>query len=382
MSAVLRALATAGAGALQGKRIADDRRFDEARALENERLRRTQMDAIVQQMQDAAAQRKAELERQQQRDQIDFAERGFTPLQDGAVQSDFGQARATMGALRGGGAAFGGLSDAFQAFGQVAARRQASQTGGYAKTGLNAAERGDYATSARDKRQNEAQAARDASQLAARQAERDSDRAFQVQQTREQRDFMASENARNRAATAANVQARLSDSGPVGRPIPAGMVQSIATNDRSLATIDEALSALDADPRALGVKAYIPQVALNRLDPTGVAGRAAVADIGSLEIRDRSGAAVTASEAPRLKPFIPLPTDDTETARKKLTRLRAAIQQERDALGDYYGPDQGYMPLPSRGRGTAPAPAPAAATPNMMDPDFQAYVRNRVGGRP
>lgn len=87
----------------------------------------------------------------------------------------------------------------------------------------------------------------------------------------------------------------------------------------------------------------------------GVDARAGVADVGSLVIHDRSGAAVTVSEYPRLKPFIPFPTDDHETALKKLNRMRQIIAEETSAMQDFYTPDQGY-----RGLGGAPAAPPTA----------------------
>jgi hypothetical protein len=64
-----------------------------------------------------------------------------------------------------------------------------------------------------------------------------------------------------------------------------------------------------------------PQAALNRMDPKGVAARAAITNLGSAILHDRSGAAVTAAEFPRLQPFIPSMEDSYDTARTKLRAL-------------------------------------------------------------
>ena len=86
-----------------------------------------------------------------------------------------------------------------------------------------------------------------------------------------------------------------------------------------------------------------------------------ITDIGSLVLHDRSGAAVTASETPRLLPFIPLPTDDKDTARRKLVRFKQIYEQEQQAYLDTYSKDQGYK-TPK---------VPVAAPPNQpaMSPE-------------
>src|SRR5690606_21631841 len=97
---------------------------------------------------------------------------------------------------------------------------------------------------------------------------------------------------------------------------------------------------LKGDTEATGWKAYMPQALLNRMDPEGVDARAMISDIGSLVIHDRSGAAVTAAESPRLMPFIPLATDDAATARKKLVRFKQLYEQEQNAMQETYSRDQ------------------------------------------
>jgi hypothetical protein len=167
--------------------------------------------------------------------------------------------------------------------------------------------------------------------------------------------------------------------GPDGKPltkplkdVPAAVNTAILTNSQNLNKINQALDLLGGrnvgdlkgDQAATGWKGYIPQPVLNRADPKGIDARAMIADIGSLIIHDRSGAAVTAAESPRLMPFIPLVTDDAETAKKKLTRFKQLYEQEQQAMLDIYGKDQGY-------RQPAQSSQPSSAKRQPMGPEDQ-----------
>lgn len=149
------------------------------------------------------------------------------------------------------------------------------------------------------------------------------------------------------------------------RPIPPAVNGAIIQNSQSLKQIDRALTLLEGkdignpdaggqrgDVNATGFKGFLPQTVLNRVDPKGVDARAEVADIGSLKIHDRSGAAVTISEAPRLMPFIPQATDNAATVQKKLRRLRTEIANEANALQSTYSREQGYQPSPVKAGGS------------------------------
>jgi len=138
------------------------------------------------------------------------------------------------------------------------------------------------------------------------------------------------------------------------RPIPPSINTAIIENQTSGNQIDRAIALLSGqdlpgmtgDKNATGLKAYLPTGLLNRIDPSGVNARAEIADIGSLKIHDRSGAAVTASESPRLMPFIPLATDDRDTALKKLQRLKLEIDNSSAAMKEIYSTEQGYRENP------------------------------------
>lgn len=130
------------------------------------------------------------------------------------------------------------------------------------------------------------------------------------------------------------------------RPIPAIIGRGLVANSQSLTNIDRALKMVEEYPQAFGLANVMGDTVRQRTDPKGVSARAAVADIGSLKIHDRSGAAVTAAEFPRLKPFIPSANDKPETVKKKLTLLKEQYQQEQDAINSLYSEDQGYKPAP------------------------------------
>lgn len=129
------------------------------------------------------------------------------------------------------------------------------------------------------------------------------------------------------------------------RPVPQGIVVKVSGNDRQLSAIDAALTGIADNPHATGFKGFAPDWLLNRADADGRGARASVGDVGSLLIHDRSGAAVTISESPRLKPFVPLITDNAATVKQKLARLRALLAEETDALASNYTEESGYFPL-------------------------------------
>lgn len=182
--------------------------------------------------------------------------------------------------------------------------------------------------------------------------------------------------------------------GPNGEPlskplaqIPPNVNAAMVTNAQNLQKAETALSLLrgqpvngmQADPAATGWKGYLPNPMLNRIDPQGVDTRAAIADLGSMVIHDRSGTAVTAAEFPRLAPFIPTEKDDNATAQKKLQRFVDVYRQEAQSLNQIYGKDNGYRPNPvversAQGSGGGEAmPLPANPTASTLQRG-QAYT--------
>lgn len=153
------------------------------------------------------------------------------------------------------------------------------------------------------------------------------------------------------------------------RPIPAAAAQGIIQNRASIKQIDRALESVNENPDAFGMQNYLPDMATQRMPGKGYKGgvdaRAQIADIGSLKIHDRSGAAVTAQEFPRLRPFIPAATDDPQVVKQKLENLKANLQLMQDEIEGFYTPDMGYRPL-SPSSNQAPPQMPSA--PPTMGP--------------
>ena len=155
--------------------------------------------------------------------------------------------------------------------------------------------------------------------------------------------------------------------------VPAATMKAYVDNNASMRKIDRALQAVDAYPDGLGGRnAVIPDFVSSRTDPKGVDVRSKVADIGSLLIHDRSGAAVTISETPRLKPFVPEVSDTPAAARTKLKNLRLALADMQADFEDAYSNADGESALKKIGQrrsGTIPAPAgvrkPAVTPPRV-----------------
>ncbi len=154
----------------------------------------------------------------------------------------------------------------------------------------------------------------------------------------------------------------------------AALRKAIASNQSQLSNIDDAIKELNAHPDAVGIKrglgdiaghlpivgntlSAIQDAANTRVDPGGVPARASMANIASLVIHDRSGAAVTVSEFPRLRPFIPGTNDNAVTAIAKLQKLRQMVGEETGNLEEQVG----------GGSGPAPTSAPRPITQDQAD---------------
>lgn len=158
-----------------------------------------------------------------------------------------------------------------------------------------------------------------------------------------------------------------------GKPLPISAAKGILENQTNLRRAQTALALVNGetvdgatgDPAATGWKGLLPNQVLNRVDSTGVNTRAAIADLGSLVIHDRSGAAVTAAEFPRLAPFIPGATDDAATVKKKLELFTKNYQAIVDDASEFYRSSGYNVPTEvlrdGKGGQAAPAGKPATA---------------------
>jgi hypothetical protein len=155
---------------------------------------------------------------------------------------------------------------------------------------------------------------------------------------------------------------------PKMKSLPAPIQKALLENDAALRKVDSALTELKAYPEGVGLKNYMGDIVRQRTDPKGVRVRALIADIGSLKIHDRSGAAVTASETPRLKPFIPASTDDDATIEKKLGLFKEEYNQIQDDIAATYTREQGYR---------APAPRKPAGKQADIHSQADAILRGK-----
>lgn len=157
----------------------------------------------------------------------------------------------------------------------------------------------------------------------------------------------------------------------------AALKKAVTSNQTQVRVIDDALKELERYPQAVGgaralgdvvpflggVSDYVNQ----RADPRGVAARAQIANIGSLVIHDRSGAAVTISEFPRLAPFVPRVGDTPQVIRTKLAKLRQNLEAETGFLQEQLGAGGEIQPTPAS-TGSPPPSAPPVAPATTPPP--------------
>jgi hypothetical protein len=144
------------------------------------------------------------------------------------------------------------------------------------------------------------------------------------------------------------------------RPVPTIINTAVTQNQAVLNKINRAETLLQETPDATGIiKSITPDILLNRVDKQGTSVRALLAELAATKVHDLSGAAVSASEFARLKPFLPQPSDDVDTLKTKLTGMKTELTDILDATSQIYNEEQGYKPLPS----LAPKPAAPADAP-------------------
>ena len=119
---------------------------------------------------------------------------------------------------------------------------------------------------------------------------------------------------------------------PPAKEMPSALAEKFAQNAVTLGKIEKAISLVESNPNALGAKNYLPDALVQRLDPSGVDVRAMVADISGQKVHDRAGASQTVGEVKRLQPYIPNPTDDAPTVKKKLRLFQNEYTDMQRAL--------------------------------------------------
>jgi hypothetical protein len=183
---------------------------------------------------------------------------------------------------------------------------------------------------------------------------------------------------------------------PIGKtpkPVPENVLKALLTNSTSERQVDTALQLLGGktvdgmkgDPSAIGpAQGRIPDIILQKTNPNGVTTRAAIADIGSMIIHDRSGAAVTIAEMPRLVPFIPQITDTPEAAKAKLTRMKAELTNIGNEFRAVHESAGYTMPTGLQPKANVARPVPTQADINYAknNPAARQKFRDQFGVEP
>jgi hypothetical protein len=142
--------------------------------------------------------------------------------------------------------------------------------------------------------------------------------------------------ARIRTSAAADLKATPSGA---GARVPIGIANAMLANRNATSAIDDAIKLLDTNPGSVGLSNMGPGSFIKdhlSPKPNEIATRAAIADLASLKIHDRTGAAMSPSEWERLKAFIPTANDNRVTARTKLQQMRRRVQVETEAMDSMY----------------------------------------------
>lgn len=348
----------------------------QAKLDEENRLREAaRMDMAAKSFEAAQAERERQAQREAAQDSRSDFEGGYRPVTEARQQ---GGALETLGA---GGAALGGAGGfslpaaAMQSMGEA----MRTQREAFSRNGVGMAKVGESMREREQRLANQQREGEALQQQQARAAERAEERAFQ-----------SGENAKNRAATLAGINARMAGSGagqrPAPRTLPMGVEQAISENASVLNAIGQAEQMIMAGKgkgafgRGMGVKRTL---GLERwgATPEDTELAAVVGNVASQQIKLRSGAAVTASEWPRLRPFLPVldgpGADDTATVLRKLQKIREIIAEETNTRADYYE-SQGYSvpQIPGRRPPNPDVRRDRPASP-MDDPEFVNFLRSR-----
>ena len=333
---------------------------------EDDRIReeRARMQAAAELKDRLAMQRQARLDQQaaeqtqfMNRDRLaqqarEMASAGFTRFQPGMMDGNDRNTADAAAQFGGTNPLMGAAAEAARVGGMARAKGLADAQGGYLQTGMSDQER------IRQSEQEARRAAQDASlrqqadlareRLAADQAEKERDRAL--------RRDLAGIAAAGRAAGAVRPT-------PL-RAVPAGTVQDfqgLQANIRELEDIQAMLTSKDPKVKAsvsnaLGLKNMLPEWATTAMigqDENALALRGKLSNVSSGVFLERSGAAVTPSEAKRLEGWTANLTDNPVKARVAVENMLKFFRQKAADTQQAYNEDAGYRPL-----GGTPAPAP------------------------
>ena len=148
---------------------------------------------------------------------------------------------------------------------------------------------------------------------------------MQMQQAKYALDVQAAKRAEESAQRAQRKELREEQQAAEGKDVPVTQLSAQIENFNTINQIDKAIEAVKNNPESFGAKNYLPSAVTQRVDPQGVDARGRVAEIGAVKLHDLSGAAVSASEAPRFQPFLPSATDSPDKIIQNLTKMKESI---------------------------------------------------------
>jgi hypothetical protein len=139
--------------------------------------------------------------------------------------------------------------------------------------------------------------------------------------------------------------------GPADKPLksaPPTVLHAYQGNNQSLAQLDAAIAAVDKAPeKYFGLQGGLGDTYMQRMYPESTDVRSKYFGVGAAKRHDITGAAMSATEAPELKPFIPSATDTKQAAQAKLQSLRNEILRNNAIIEGMYGDTNTYAPLPN-----------------------------------
>lgn len=154
--------------------------------------------------------------------------------------------------------------------------------------------------------------------------------------------------------------------GPALKPVPDRVKEDVRDNEAQKRTAQAVLNAVNklpnspTSPGKQAVKQYLPfgNAVVDAWDPQGMQARQLIGQLSSIKIKDISGAAVSASEFPRLAQWIPQDGDTKPQATSKLQNFIRELDAINSEMGQQYSKDQGYKPDPVLNAPPAASPKP------------------------
>lgn len=160
--------------------------------------------------------------------------------------------------------------------------------------------------------------------------------------------------------------------------VPPAQAQGYRENRALARKIQNAIDLITASPTSVGMMRGISETADQTFDSEGVPARAALAAVGGQKFHDLSGAAVSASESARLRPYIPTVRDQSGAAVQKLTQMLAEVTGQQHDFEEAY-PALAHAPAnaptaprvtPTTTRAAGSPPARSIAPSGSSDADL------------